>query len=194
MHLMQYEVALPADYDMGIIRHRVATRGHLLDDAPGLGIKAYCIRERGAAGSNVNEYAPFYVWARPDAMTSFLFGPGFRGLCDSFGRPRVKNWVGIGFHPGATIGRAPIAASRQVTPISPDEILAETVERALATSTALQGEPGLHSTTLAINPDRWELVRFSLWNDESSNRPGTCYRVLHLSTPAMTDLPATVKA
>ena len=26
MHAMQYEITLPADYDMGIIRERVATR------------------------------------------------------------------------------------------------------------------------------------------------------------------------
>lgn len=47
MHAMQYEITLPADYDMDVIRHRVATRGHLLDDFPGLGIKAYLMRERG---------------------------------------------------------------------------------------------------------------------------------------------------
>ncbi|MCW2914583.1 MAG: hypothetical protein JWN52_2651 [Actinomycetia bacterium] len=37
MHAMQYEITLPADYDMKIIRHRVATKGHLLDAFPGLG-------------------------------------------------------------------------------------------------------------------------------------------------------------
>ena len=47
MHAMQYEIPLPADYDMGIIRHRVATRGSALDDWAGLGVKAYLIRERG---------------------------------------------------------------------------------------------------------------------------------------------------
>ena len=35
MHAMQYEITLPADYDMEIIRKRVATKGHLLDDFPG---------------------------------------------------------------------------------------------------------------------------------------------------------------
>lgn len=47
MHAMQYEITLPSDYDMGIIRDRVATRGHLLDTFPGLGVKAYLMRERG---------------------------------------------------------------------------------------------------------------------------------------------------
>lgn len=58
MHALQYEITLPAGYDMGIIRDRVARRGHLLDDWGGLGLKAYLIRERGLRGSPVNQYAP----------------------------------------------------------------------------------------------------------------------------------------
>lgn len=27
MHVMQYEITLPADYDMAVIRHRVASKG-----------------------------------------------------------------------------------------------------------------------------------------------------------------------
>ena len=34
MYAMQYEITLPADYDMGIIRHRVATKGDLLTSSP----------------------------------------------------------------------------------------------------------------------------------------------------------------
>ncbi|SCD81378.1 protein of unknown function, partial [Streptomyces sp. SolWspMP-sol7th] len=58
MHAKQYEITLPADYDMGVIRRRVAVGGHVLDDRPGLGLKAYVIRERGVEGSPVNQYAP----------------------------------------------------------------------------------------------------------------------------------------
>jgi hypothetical protein len=35
----QYSIALPADYDMGIVRERVATRGSALDALPHLGFK-----------------------------------------------------------------------------------------------------------------------------------------------------------
>ena len=41
MITMQYRIALPADYDMGIIRQRIAARGHLTDDFPQLSFKAY---------------------------------------------------------------------------------------------------------------------------------------------------------
>ena len=35
---MQYEITLPADHDMRIIRERVAANGHRMDDVPGLGL------------------------------------------------------------------------------------------------------------------------------------------------------------
>lgn len=63
MLAMRYAITLPADYDMGIIHDRVATKGPLLDDFPGLGVKAYLVRERGEHGSPVNQYAPFYCGA-----------------------------------------------------------------------------------------------------------------------------------
>lgn len=99
MHAMQYEITLPADYDTGIIRERVATRGHLLDDFPGLGLKAYLMRER-AEGSPVNQYAPFYLWAAPEGMNGFLWGPGFQGIVDDFGRPVVQHWTGLAYEEG----------------------------------------------------------------------------------------------
>ena len=34
---MQYEITLPTDYDMGIIRRRVETTAHRMDDFEGLG-------------------------------------------------------------------------------------------------------------------------------------------------------------
>ncbi|HEV2674195.1 MAG TPA: DUF4865 family protein, partial [Aliidongia sp.] len=63
MYAMQYELDLPADYDTTVIRQRVAAKAPLLDDFPGLGLKAYLLRERGVDGAEVNHYAPFYLWA-----------------------------------------------------------------------------------------------------------------------------------
>lgn len=58
MHAMQYEITLPGDYDMGIIRHRVATKGAGTDTFGGLGLKAYAIRERGIDGSTARTSTP----------------------------------------------------------------------------------------------------------------------------------------
>ena len=50
MIVKQYAVTLPADYDMQIIRRRVATKGPAFDDFPGLGVKVFMIREKGCFG------------------------------------------------------------------------------------------------------------------------------------------------
>jgi hypothetical protein len=46
MLTMQYRIALPADYDMAIIRKRIADRGHLTDALPQLAFKAYLYADR----------------------------------------------------------------------------------------------------------------------------------------------------
>ncbi len=77
MYATQYEIRLPADYDVDVVRQRVARRGHALDAFPGLGLEAHLIRER-ADGAAVDEYAPFYLWTEPAAMGRFLWGRGLR--------------------------------------------------------------------------------------------------------------------
>jgi len=51
MYAKQYEITLPADYDMRTVRRRVADASQLLNHRPGLGLKAYVIRERGVDGA-----------------------------------------------------------------------------------------------------------------------------------------------
>ncbi len=67
MYAMQYAFTLPADYDMQIIRRRMADRGHMTDGFAGLGVKDYLIREHGKAASALNQYAPFYFERTPPA-------------------------------------------------------------------------------------------------------------------------------
>lgn len=105
MHAMQYEITLPADYDMEVVRRRVASRGHALDAWEGLGLKAYLIRERGVHGSPVNQYAPFYLWNSVEGMNSFFWGGGFQGIVDDFGRPSAHQWTGLAYEAGG--GAAP---------------------------------------------------------------------------------------
>ena len=47
MLAMQYNFTLPADFDMDIIRKRVAAKGPLVDGFPGLGFKAFLYARRG---------------------------------------------------------------------------------------------------------------------------------------------------
>ncbi len=191
MHAMQYEITLPADYDMGIIERRVAARGPLLDDLAGLGLKAYAVRRRGREASAVNEYAPFYLWNSVERMTAFILGAGFRGLCDAFGRPSVRHWVGLTFEAGNAFEARPRAATRTVNHMGPDDELSP-LPAGLDLAARHRDHPDLHSTALLLDPHHWELVRFCLWTGKTAapGAPGTRYEVLHLSAPELEVLPS----
>ncbi|MFE6158047.1 DUF4865 family protein [Streptomyces sp. NPDC056486] len=199
MHAMQYEITLPADYDMGIIRERVAAKGHLLDDCPGLGAKAYLIRERGIDGSPVNQYAPFYLWNTPEGMNSFLWGPGFQGIVDDFGRPQVQHWTGLAFADGAAAGAsskatksaksAKSAIRRRIRVPAATHLGGLAAELADETSQLVQREGAIYAAA-AIDPRTWEALLFSVWDHESPKGQGDVFQVLHVSAPERTLLPA----
>ncbi len=94
MIAMQYKIVLPADYPMESIENRIETKGHLLNDYPGLVFKAYLYSRKDAEHyrNPVNSYAPFYVWQDHRSMMVFLASDGFKGLCEQFGRPQVNTW------------------------------------------------------------------------------------------------------
>ncbi|MGW7351209.1 DUF4865 family protein [Streptomyces sp. NPDC054784] len=194
MHAMQYEITLPADYDMGVIRDRVATRGHLLDGAPGLGLKAYAVRERGRDGSPVNEYAPFYLWDDPAALTGFLRGPGFDALSGDFGRPSVRDWHTVAREHGSARAEPPNRAERTVRTLRPDTPLDPQLTEATEALRRTARADGVHTAALGLDPYRWELVRFVLRSGPPApdadggdrpygapDAPTERYTVLHLS-------------
>jgi hypothetical protein len=184
---MQYEITLPADYDMKIIRERVATRGHALDAFPGLGLKAYLIRERGVHASPLNQYAPFYLWDSAGGMNRFLWGGGgFHGIVADFGRPAVRHWTGVALHRGPARAATPLAATRHTEPFPAEADPGATVERALGELDDRGRTPGVHCTALAVDPRSWELVHFTLWERAAPEQAaGARYEVLHVSTPAL---------
>ncbi len=196
MYAMQYEITLPADYDMAIIRRRVADTGHALDDRAGLALKAYAIRERGVAGAAVNQYAPFYLWHDAGAMGRFLVGGGgFDRIVRSFGRPAVAHGTVLATVTGpapkaepvlpgdadapapAISAAAPAAASRRVSRLPADTDarddgsepgLAAHVAREIDALAALAGRAGVHTAALTLDPCRWELTRLVLWADAAA--------------------------
>lgn len=189
MYAMQYEITLPSDYDMRIIRRRVAVRGPALDAFPGLGLKAYLIRERGVDGSPVNQYAPFYLWASTEGMGHFLWGGGgFGGIVESFGRPAVRHWTGIACLAGPDRGDIPRYATRHTRPMPTDPDPTGLVAEAVADLERRARRPGTHTTALAVDPRSWELVRFALWTGAPDAAEGAVYQVLHLSTPHLGEI------
>jgi hypothetical protein len=187
MHAMQYELTLPADYDMDVVRARVARVGHLLDDWGGLGFKAYLMRERGIHGSPVNQYAPFYLWHTVQGMNAFLWGGAFQGLVDDFGRPSVRQWTGLGCAQGDGSGAAFAVRRRQPVPDGAE--LTAVMEDAVAEAERLAAEDGAVLAAAAVDPHHWELVHFSLWEHDSPEADGDLFQVLHLSAPGRDRLP-----
>ncbi|NYI04492.1 DUF4865 family protein [Allostreptomyces psammosilenae] len=196
MYAMQYEITLPADYDMGVIRHRVATRGHRTDAFPGLGMKAYLLRERGVAGSPVNQYAPFYLWHSVGGMNRFLWGEGgFGGIVQDFGRPSVAHWTGVACRPGPTRAAVPRAASRRTEALPAGVDPAVVVRRALDDLDRRAETDGVHTTALAVDPGQWRLTRLTLWEQPVTELPAHTddapggdharYEVAHLSSPEL---------
>lgn len=185
MLAIQYRIPLPADYDMRIIRERVASRGGAMDDRRGLAFKAYLVRER-LEGSAANEYAPFYLWRDPVEAARFLWGGGgFGGIVADFGRPAAQSWIGDSFVVGPAFGVAPTGATRIDEALPEDADPAEYAEHARAALDTLASEPGVHSAVLAIDPTTWRATRFALWAGEPGPGHGTVFTVLHLSTPEL---------
>ncbi|MFJ8199461.1 DUF4865 family protein [Streptomyces sp. NPDC096152] len=187
MHAMQYELTLPADYDMDVVRGRVARLGHLLDDWEGLGLKAYLVRARGVHGSPVNQYAPFYLWNTVEGMNSFLAG-GLQGLVDDFGRPAVRQWTGVAFEEGTATGSPAALAVRHRQPVPDGVELAAFMDDAARKTARLAGLDGAVLAAAALDTHRWELVHLSLWTRHpaaaGAPRPdGDIFQVLHLSAP-----------
>ncbi|MDH6219058.1 DUF4865 family protein [Streptomyces pseudovenezuelae] len=189
MHAMQYELTLPADYDMAVIRDRVARIGHLLDDWDGLGIKAYLVRERGVNGSPVNQYAPFYLWNTVEGMNTFLWGGAFQGLSNDFGRPSIRQWTGLAYEEGGAADSPARFAVRRRQPVPEGVELAEVMADAVRETERLAGADGAVLAATAVDTGRWESVHFSLWEHDAPKAEGDVFEVLHLSAPGRDRLP-----
>ncbi|MEV7883442.1 DUF4865 family protein [Streptomyces sp. NPDC002817] len=188
MHAMQYELTLPADYDMDVIRGRAARVGHLLDEWEGLGLKAYLMRERGVHGSPVNQYAPFYLWDTVAGMNSFLWGGAFQRLSDDFGRPSVRQWTGLAHEEGGAGSPAQVAVRRR-QPVPDGVELAEVMEDAVREAGRLAAQDGAVLATAVVDSSRWEVLHFSFWAHDTPKVEGDVFQVLHLSAPGLAGLP-----
>ncbi|MGW0143121.1 DUF4865 family protein [Streptomyces calvus] len=189
MHALQYELTLPADHDMRIVRDRVARRGHLLDAWPGLGVKAYLVRERGVHGSPVNQYAPFYLWNTVEGMNAFLWGGGFQGIADDFGRPPARQWTGLAYEEGVAADAPAVVAVRHRRPVPDGVPVGEVAEEAVRECGRPAAADGAVLAAAAVDTARWEPVHVSLWRHDAPEADGEVFQVLHLSAPERDRLP-----
>jgi hypothetical protein len=181
MIAMQYGFVLPADYDMAIIRERIATKGPLLDNLPGLIFKAYLHAE-----SPEQTYAPFYLWQDEEAMHGFLNGAGFAGVSQAFGWPSVQTWTPWHASVGSEVQQAQ-HASRSSAAIAPYSDLAQRRLQEVEWA-RLALETGALAVVIGFEPVTWSIVRLCLWREApaGASQPGEQrYRVGHVSAPGI---------
>lgn len=183
MLAMQYTIRLANEFDLGRIKKRVAKRRHLFDDLPGLTQKSFLVN------AELGTYAPFYVWSSHEKARQFLLGDLFSDVIKSFGRPRVRLWGILYFGQTASLA-PPTFAVRCVEALSVDAELTEIGEAEAVRHAKAMATPGLYSHAVALDADRWEIVRYSLWQDrESAGKvDGDCidtYDVLYVTAPGL---------
>jgi hypothetical protein len=186
MIAMQYTIALPADYDMAIVRRRIADKGHVLDDFPGLAFKAwlYAARDDSELPSRDNLYAPFYLWRDSAGMNAFLNGAGFATLSHDFGRPVVRSWIPWQAELSGDLRGAVCATQEFVT--VPDHADLAAWQRMESASASAAMADGALAAVHACNPADWTLLRFRLWPEARADLAGAgrrIYRVAHVSQP-----------
>jgi hypothetical protein len=192
MIAMKYAFVFPDDFDMAVIRRRVADKGRLFDTYPGLLRKAFLATDRRAdnqaapAGAS-NSYATFYLWSSARAAADFLGGPDFAAVSKAFGRPSVRFFAPLSIIDGYETA-VPSTAVSSIATVAAKADLAAEIAAQRASLRTLRGRPGFHSGILSLDSASWSIVRFTLWSTAASaetaaNGSNTRYEVLHLSTP-----------
>jgi len=182
--ILNYQLSLPHTYDMRDLRDRIPAIGARFDTMPGLGAKAFLVREKGLNGSPVNQYAPFYLFSEDSAAAAFLWeGEQFSGVVSAYGRPVGQTWIGGSYHRGPEIAGTPIWAVRTVSRLPADEAPHSTAATTRDALREREWEPGLHSAAFGIDPRTWELVVFTLHTTRPDPRDGELYEVVYLSAP-----------
>ena len=179
MLMTQYTFTLPADYPMRAIRERIAARGPQFDTLPGLGWKAFLMRERGLGGAPDHQYAPLYLWPSPEAAAHFFTGPLFGAVSAAFGRPVVDTALLLRLRQDAPTRRPRWCTSGRHALHS----LAELPDHLAAFD---NGETlGRHSAWLTLDASQWLLSCHQLWWGEPppAGAETQLFEVAHFSKP-----------
>lgn len=183
MIAMQYTIRLAGDFSADQVRDRVENRRCLFDDLPGLFHKSFLYNE----GEGL--YAPFYVWEGDEPARAFLTGGLFQGLVEMFGRPRVRCWTVLAFSEARGVD-IPQVAIKEVDSIAAETKLADLVHDEQERHAIASKTSGVGCHLVGIDPDRWELMRYSTWDAPAA--PPSCdadmkeeYNILHLSRPVV---------
>jgi hypothetical protein len=183
MIAMNYQIKLPADYDMEIIKNRVRNNGYKTDGFQDLFLKAYLIAEKGQYRNIQNEYSPFYVWNKTDGMNSFLLDGPFNSILDSFGWTQVNTWNVLHQHISVQDkNQYAVIFYKKKEPKTDFSKFCKT-EKQLFLDTV--GIPNTTAYIIAYNPTEWKTCHFLMSTDveqakENANN-SLVYELYHLS-------------
>lgn len=168
MNAMQYNITLPNDYDMEVIRNRVAENGMKTDGFEGLALKAYLIIEQ----KDRKEYAPFYLWEQIGGMNRFIFEGFYDNILTSFGWQHINIAI-----PLLTEISDKIKEAHYVIEIEQD------IKRTNSMQKPHYSLPHLEclGKTIVYNPDKWKYVEFYFVNEQPEAVECNIYEVLHIS-------------
>ena len=187
MIAMQYSFPLPADYDMAIVRRRIAEKGPMLDRFPNLLFKAYLVADKGASRTAENLYAPFYVWQNSMGLNDFVCGDGFAGVSQAFGWPAIKMWSVWQAQVAREVAQAKFA-TRETLAIASHAELAALRQRESEAAIADVARDVALAAVVGFEPTTWTQVRFRLWRaprDLAARDGAVAYEVGHMSTPGV---------
>lgn len=161
MLAMQYMIPLPVGYDEAQIRKRVDVRSRLFDGHDGLAHKSFLYNDEEKL------YAPFYIWKNVVEARDFLMDDLFKGVIEAFSRHRVRSWFVVQMGYGNR-DLKPGYALREIDVIAPEERLDHYLANEKSHQETLLANPNLYMHVIALDADRWEILRFSLWKDKPS--------------------------
>jgi hypothetical protein len=182
MLVTHYRHRLPADYPMARIRERVAGRGPSWDETPGLGFKAFVVRERGRLGAEENAYASLYLWDETGAALDFLTDARFASVTESFGRPRIDTWLALD---ARAVPAGPARTLiRETVEVEPGTDLGDLRAAEAERNRAALAREGRLARVSALDTASWRLLRLTLSPEPPArSEQANAYEILHLARP-----------
>lgn len=171
MQAMRYDINLPADYDMTIIRDRVIKTAYLMDGFEDLYFKVFLISEI-SSGNLTNSYCPLYVWQQTDGMSKFIFDGYYDNILSSFGWQQIE----IGITSNLLLSKQ-FTESKFVIEETSAILPVKSLRQSMSSLSLAEKETG---KLVIYNPDKWQKVTYTFYK----NKPITqkrCLEILHIS-------------
>lgn len=175
---MQYKIILPSDYNMEIIRKRVADNGVKTDGFQDLICKAYLITEKNKHNNLYNSYAPFYIWNSHIGMNMFLFKGYYDNILTSFGWQQIH--IGVPLYIDFT---KDISKSKYLLEITGAITENNTLQTFREQQDPLETNYTILGETCIYNPDKWQYSKLYFFEEipEKHQEIGNTFEILHVS-------------